>query len=155
MLRVLRDNDIDRSENVIEFANLRAGTNWWSLFARYSDNSDGDAHLLSVTRPFYALDARWSAGGSVWQDDRQSKIYRLGEAAAEYRHERDYGYLYGGWSRGLINGRVRRWTAGVVYDDNRFSDSPSTTLNSVVPADRKLVYLLNIKDVDVFRKAKF
>lgn len=140
LLRVLRDNDIERSENVIEFSDRQLGRTWVSLSARYSNNSDGDSNLLDVTRPFYALDTRWAAGSTLFADDRRSKLYRFGEAAAEYRHERDYARLFGGWSRGLQNGRVWRWTSGIVFDDNRFSDSPSTTLPSFVPADRKLVY---------------
>jgi len=140
LLRVLRDNDIERSENVVEFGDRTLGRTWVSLTARYSDNSDGDSSLLALTRPFYALDTRWAAGGTVFTDDRRSKLYQSGEAAAEYRHERDYAHVFGGWSRGIRSGKVWRWTTGVVHDDNRFSDSPSTTLPSVVPADRKLVY---------------
>lgn len=108
--------------------------------ARYSDNSDGDASLLSVTRPFYALDTRWATGTTVYNDVRRSKLYLLGEAAAEYGHERDYFHAFGGWSRGIRNGMVRRWTAGVVHDDNRFLGVPNPALPSVVPEDRKLVY---------------
>jgi hemolysin activation/secretion protein len=48
--------------------------------------------------------------------------------------------VFGGWSRGIRNSKVWRWTAGVVYDDNRFSDSPLSTLPSLAPANRKLVY---------------
>ena len=139
-MRVLQDNDIDRTERVIEFADRHLGHSWVSLTASYSDNSDGDSSLLAVTRPFYALDTRWAAGGTLLVDDRRSKLYQFGEAAAEYRHERDYARLFGGWSPGIRNGRVWRWTAGFVHDDNRFSDSPLTTLPSVVPEDRKLVY---------------
>jgi outer membrane protein assembly factor BamA len=140
LLRVLRDNDIERNENIIEFGDRNLGRTWVSLTARYSDNSDGDSSLLAVTRPFYALDSRWAAGGTLFDDDRRSTLYQFGEAAAEYRHEREYAHAFGGWSQGIRNGRVWRWTTGVVYDDNRFSDSPSTSLPSVVPADRKLVY---------------
>ena len=140
MLRVLRDNDIDREENVVEFADRRVGTNWWSILARYSDNSDGHTYLLTTTRPFYALDARWSAGGSLYSDKRRTSLYQFGDEAAEYGHERDYALLFGGWSNGLVGGKARRWTAGVVYDDNRFSDVPTSSLPSVAPGDRKLVY---------------
>lgn len=140
MLRVLRDNDIDRNENIVEFADRRVGTNWWSILARYSNNSDGDTHLLTVTRPFYALDARWAAGSTFYSDERRTRLYQFGEEAANYRHERDYAMLFGGWSDGLVNGTALRWTAGVVYDDNRFSDVPTSSLPSVVPGDRKLVY---------------
>ena len=119
-LRLLRDNDIDRDENVIEFNDRNLGGSWVSLDARYSDNSDGDSSLLSVVRRFYSLDARWSAGATFYLDDRIDPIYQFGEAAAEYAHERDYFSAFGGWSKGLRNGKARRWIAGFVYDDNRF-----------------------------------
>ena len=140
MLRLLHDNDIDRDENIVEFADRNVGGRRVELLARYSDNSDGDAHVLSLIRPFYALDSRWAAGGSILADDRRTRLYQFGEEAAEYRHERDFAYLFGGWSRGLRNGKTRRWTAGVVFDDNRFSAVPESPLPSVVPGDRKLVY---------------
>lgn len=140
MLRILRDEDIDRSEDVVEFGDRNLGRTWVSLAARFADNSDGDSSLVAITRPFYALDTRWAAGATVFDDDRRSRLYQFGEAAAEYRHERDYVRVFGGWSRGISGGRVWRWTTGVVRDDNRFSASPLSALPSVVPANRKLVY---------------
>ena len=98
MLRVLRDNDIDREENVVEFADRRVGTNWWSILARYSDNSDGHTYLLTTTRPFYALDARWSAGGSLYSVKRRKSLYQFGEVASDFGHESDYALVFGGWS---------------------------------------------------------
>lgn len=139
-LRVLRDEDIDREENIVEFGDQHLGRSWVSLLARYADNSDGNTRLLSVVRPFYALDARWAAGGTAYADDRLDKLYQNGVAAAEYRHERDYGMAFGGWSPGLRNGKARRWTIGVVSDENRFSPPASSALPTVLPADRKLVY---------------
>ncbi|MDH3620710.1 MAG: hypothetical protein OER91_07455 [Gammaproteobacteria bacterium] len=139
-LRLFRDNDIDRSENTIEFGDSHLGRSWVSTFLRYSDNSDGDSYLVSVARPFYALDARWTAGGSIYGDERRTPLYAFGEEAAEYRHKRDFVSLYGGWSRGIQDGRVWRWTAGVVHDDNRFSAVDEPMLPTVLPADRKLIY---------------
>jgi outer membrane protein assembly factor BamA len=140
LLRVLRDNEIDRKENLVEFADAHLGQSWVSLRAQYSDNSDGHRKLLAVTRPFYALDARWAAGGTGLTDDRRTTMYQFGEEAAEYRHERDYAHVFAGLSKGLHNGYARRWTTGIVLDDNRFSDVPTSSLPAVVPDDRKLVY---------------
>ena len=139
-LRVLRDEDIDRNENIVEFSDQHLGRSWVSLLARYADNSDGNTSVLSVVRPFYALDTRWAAGGTIYDDDRRDKLYQYGEAAAEYRHEREYAMAFGGWSQGLISGKARRWTAGVVSDDNRFSPPAESALPTVLPEDRKLVY---------------
>jgi outer membrane protein assembly factor BamA len=140
MLRFLRDKDTDRTERTVEFGDNHLGRSWVATRLRYSDNSDGDSYLVSLIRPFHELDARWAAGGSVYGDDRRSTIYAFGEEAAEYRHARDYMSVFGGWSKGVRNGRVRRFTAGVVYDDNVFSPVPDPTLLTVLPEDRKLAY---------------
>jgi hemolysin activation/secretion protein len=139
-LRFIQDNDIDRSESTIEYADRYIGSHHISGLLRYSDNSDGDAYLLSVERPFYALDTRWSAGGSILGDDRRTPMYAFAEEAAEYRHQRDAFHLYSGRSKGLRNGWVQRWTTGIALDDNRFSEVNNPTLPAVVPGDRKLVY---------------
>jgi len=140
MFRFIRDKDTDRTENTVEFGDNHLGRSWVSTFLRYSDNSDGDSYLVSVIRPFYELDARWAAGGSIYGDDRRSTIYAFGEEAAEYRHARDYISAFGGWSKGVKNGRVKRFTAGVVYDDNVFSPEPNASLPAVIPENRKLTY---------------
>ena len=139
-LRFLRDNDVDRSENTLEFVDRNLGRSRVSLLAHYSDNSDGSRSQLNVTRPFYELDARWAAGGNAVNDDRRTPLYQFGEEAAEYQHERYYLYLFAGRSNGLVGGRAKRWTTGIVFDDNRFSEVPEPTLPAFIPSDRKLVY---------------
>jgi len=140
LLSFMRDEDVDRTSTSLEFTDKHIGQSWvWGKVA-YSDNSDGDSHLLFVARPFYALDTRWSAGGWTHGDDREEVLYVLGEQAAEYRKQRDYASLFVGWSKGLQIDRVVRWTAGFVHDDNRFSAVPDPELLALIPADRKLVY---------------
>lgn len=140
LLRVARIENVDRTSNSFEFADDHLGRSWVSTFLKIADNSDGKSNVLSAVRPFYALDTRWSAGGGIVDDDRRSALYVLGNEAAEYQHERDYMTAFGGWSKGLQQQWVRRWTAGVVYDENRFSAVPNPTLPAVIPSDRKLVY---------------
>jgi outer membrane protein assembly factor BamA len=95
---------------------------------------------LSVIRPFYKLDARWTAGTTGTDFDIERRLYQLGEKAAEFRHEREFYSVFGGWSAGLRNGWVRRYTAGVAYDENLFSVVPDATLPPAIPEDRELVY---------------
>ena len=140
MLRILREDDIDRSSNIIEFKDRNLAYSWVSLQALYADSSDGDSSLLRIVRPFYALDTRWAAGGWVRADDRRSTLYANGEVAAEYQHENNYATLFGGWSQGLQDGKVQRWTAGMVYDENEFAPVADPTLPAAIPDNRKLVY---------------
>ena len=140
LLRLKWIDTVDRTSTQFDFEDRNLGSSWVSMFLRVADNSDGETQFLSIVRPFHELDARWSGGGWVSVDDRRTALYRLGDEAAEYRHERDYVTGFGGWSGGLRDGWVRRWSAGYVFDDNRFSEAVDPTLPAVIPDDRKLVY---------------
>jgi hypothetical protein len=140
LLRLKWIDNVDRTSTQFDFEDRNLGSSWVSMFLRLADNSDGETQILSVVRPFHELDARWSGGGWLTFDDRRTALYRLGEEAAEYRHERDYLTGFGGWSAGLKEGWVRRWSAGYVHDDNRFSEAVDPTLPAAIPEDRKLVY---------------
>ena len=139
-VRFERIEDINRTTNSIEFSDAHLGSSWVSAALLVSDNSDGHSNFLSLIRPFYALDTRWTAGVTGFDDDRRSTLYELGEQVAEYQHEREQFTAFGGWSAGLSGGWVRRYTAGVVFDDNRFSEVIDGTLPAAVPEDRNLVY---------------
>lgn len=140
LLRLKWIDSVDRTSTQFDFEDRNLGSSWVSMFLRVADNSDGKTNFLSVIRPFYALDSRWTAGGWISNGDRRTALYRLGEEAAEYRHEREYLTAFSGWSRGLEDGWARRWSVGYVYDDNEFSEALDPTLPAVIPEDRKLVY---------------
>jgi len=139
-IRFNHEENVDRRSNSFEFADRHLGHSWVSAFLHIADNSDGETNQLSIVRPFYALDARWSAGGRALSDDGRDALYVLGTETAEYQRDRELFTAFVGWSKGLRDGWARRWTAGVVYDDNQFSAVPVPTLPSAIPADRKLVY---------------
>ncbi len=140
LLRLKRVDNVDRSSTRLDFEDTNLGQSWVSLAFRIADNDDGHSNQLSVVRPFHKLDSRWTAGGRSLDDDRRTALYVLGDEAAEYRHERQYLNVFGGWSAGLKDGWVRRWTTGVVYDNNEFGEAKEPTLPAVIPEDRELVY---------------
>jgi outer membrane protein assembly factor BamA len=140
LLRLKWIDNVDRTSTRLDFQDRNLGNSWVGVFLRLADNSDGHTRFLSVDRPFHSLDARWTAGGQVLGNDQRTAFYSLGDEAAEYRHEREYLSAYGGWSTGLTHGWVRRWSAGIVYDDNLFSQVTNGTLPALVPDDRELVY---------------
>ena len=139
-VRFLRDEDVDRDQTIFEISDKHVGNSWVSAVIRYADNSDGHSNGISAVRPFHELDARWSAGVRLWDDDRREALYELGNEAAEYQQEREYYSAFGGWSKGLQGSHARRWTAGIVYDDNRFAPVINGFFPAAIPADRKLVY---------------
>ena len=134
-----RDN-VDRESTSFEYYDKNLGRTWTSLRLSLADKSDGDTADLRIIRPFYALDARWSAGGTFYDDTRETSFYELGNEAAEYRSETERHTLFFGWSDGLRDGWVKRWTAGFVYDDRRFSPVVDGTLPALIPEDRLFVY---------------
>lgn len=131
---------VDRDANTFEFSNPQIGRSWVGTTLRLADASDGHTGFFSMSKPFHELDARTAGGVSVFNDDRIDSLYVLGDRAAEYRQERDFVSAFVGISRGLRDGWVRRWTAGVVYDDVNFSEPLEPDLPLVLPDDRKLVF---------------
>lgn len=139
-LRFSYTDDVDRESTSIQYFDRNLGNSWVSLFTGFTDSSDGDTVDIRLIRPFFELDARWSAGATFLDDTREVAFYDLGNEAAEYAVDRNYHTAYYGWSAGLRDGWVRRWSGGFVYDDNQFMPAPGGTLPALLPADRKLVY---------------
>ena len=105
-----------------------------------ADSSDGSITRLAVQRPFFALDSRWAAGVDISSTNFEQRFFELGDEAAEYRQESDYYTAFAGWSRGLKNGWVTRWTSGIVFDEDRFSEALDPELPTLLPANRRLIY---------------
>jgi outer membrane protein assembly factor BamA len=139
-LRFSHTENVDRDSTSFQYFDKNLGRTWTSLFLEIADNSDGETADLKIVRPFYALDSRWSAGGTFFDDTREVSFYELGEEAAEYQVESATHTMFFGWSGGLRDGWVRRWTAGFVYDERDFSLVEGGSLPSLLPADRLLAY---------------
>lgn len=135
-----RTDDVDREETTFEYSDRHLGGSWATLDFELSDNSDGHSRQLRIAKPFHALDARWSAGATLFDDERRTAIYSLGDEVAEFRQDSNYFSGFAGWSRGLRDGWVSRYVAGVVSDDSRFSPALDPTLPAIIPDNRKLVY---------------
>jgi outer membrane protein assembly factor BamA len=139
-LSLAYSNDVDRESTRFAYYDKNLGRSWTSLYFQVADNSDGATNDFRLIRPFYALDSRWSAGFTVFDDAREVSFYELGNEAAEYSVDTQRHNFFVGWSRGLQNGWVRRWTGGFIYDERRFSTVPDNALPDVVPMDRKFAY---------------
>jgi hemolysin activation/secretion protein len=134
-----RSTNVDRSSNEFQFANTRAFGTWTSLSYDHASNSDGRQDAVSVVRPFYALDARWAAGVTASKDDRIDSIYDAGNVVSQYRHRQKQAEVFGGWSQGLVDGWVRRYSLGVSLQDDAFAPEPGLTAPAQLPRDEKLV----------------
>lgn len=134
-----RSNDVDRSSTEVEYANERAFGTWVSVAASHASNSDGSRSAVSVVRPFYALDSRWSAGFRASSDDRIDPLYQAGEIASEYRVTQSQADVFGGWSSGLVDGWVQRHTVGGSASRVRYAIEPGLVAPVQLPEDRRRV----------------
>lgn len=139
-MKLAYTDDVDRSSTTFEYLDRNLGNTWATLFFRIADSSDGDTTQLDVGKPFYSLDSRWSAGFGYLDKTSEQSFYELGEEVAEYAVDRNFHSIYGGWSKGLDDGWVTRWQAGVVYDESDFSPVEDGVLPTLLPEDRLLVY---------------
>ena len=139
-VRVTYVDNVDRISTGFEYFDRNLGDSRTSAFFEYDDSSDGGTTRFDLTRPFYAMDSRWTAGASFFDDERNVSFYGLGNAAAAYQSQTESYRAFWGWSAGLIDGWAKRWTTGIVYDDREFSAVPNGQLPSLIPVNRQLVY---------------
>jgi outer membrane protein assembly factor BamA len=133
-------SSVDRSGVSLDVRDQNIFESWWGVSAGYSDNSDGNVATLSVARPFYSLDSRWSAGVRGLAGDQITPQYDLGEKVNEFRQQSDFFAIEGGRSRGLVGGWTTRWLAGYRYDRSRFDESFEDVPTVLLPEDRTLSY---------------
>ena len=131
---------VDRSGVFLDFRDQNLFQSWWAVDAAYTDSSDGSTSSVSITRPFYSLDTRWSAGLRALSQDQITALYDLGEKTNEFRQENDFLSVEGGLSRGLVNGWTTRWLAGFRYDRSLFEDAGDDGATVLLPENRTLSY---------------
>ena len=130
----------DRSGQEFELQHNQVFGHWTAFNYKNANYSDGSAESVSLARPFYALDARWALGGSAASFDRIESLYSEGVVASQYRHQQRSGQVYGGWSKGLINGWVHRYTLGASYQEDTHLVEPGRAAPAELPPDQTLVY---------------
>jgi hypothetical protein len=132
-------NAVDRSGNEIRIANDRAFGTWTSMAVSHASNTDGKRDAVSVVRPFYELNARWAAGVVASKDDRIDALYNAGNVVSQYRHRQNLGEVFGGWSAGLVDGWVQRYSLGASYRSDAYVPEPGLVAPGTLPGDEKLV----------------
>lgn len=139
-LKLAWDRDIERDRTELRYADRQLGNSRVGLLASAQDFDEGYRYILDVGQPFYALDVRRAAGTRIDAFDQVDPVFAAGERIADVRHVgRVFDARYG-WSHGLDNGHVLRWTAGLGYDEHRFELRPTSLVDVALPSDRRDVY---------------
>jgi len=108
------DDDGERTERFEYSHPLLFGTRGVIDYV-YEKLETGDRQFLSLARPFYRLDARWSAGVSALTSDLLESTVNNDGQTGQYRTQRDAASVFGGRSKGLIDGWTQRYSIGLDY----------------------------------------
>ena len=131
-------SNADRDSITLAFKNDNLAGKHLELRTDYSDTSDGSAHKFSLSRPFYSLQTRWSAGFSTERSDLEEELSFHGQDDFRYQHLAARDEVFLGFSQGLVDGYTKRWTLGMTDTSETYKaiDEPGLQL----PADRELLY---------------
>lgn len=132
--------DVDRQTKRLRYFDPHLVGTWSRLGLQYEDNSDGSLREFSLDRPFYSLDARWTAGVQIADWDRIDSRYNLGEVVDKHRRVEERVEAFWGWSNGLRNGWAHRIVLGAAYDHDGFKPVSDPLSAYPQPADRTLAY---------------
>jgi len=83
-LQLSYEKNRERSTKKVAYLDPRLFGSRWQMEANYQDLSDGRLRLFKLERPFYSLDARWSAGVFARRDESILTLYNLDEEALSF-----------------------------------------------------------------------
>ena len=136
---VNRFSNPDRTGTLYQVSDPHAFDGWTSLNYSLSQNSDGESRIASITRPFYALDTRWAAGITASKGDQIDSLFANGSTSAQFRHKQESADAFWGWSRGLVEKWVQRYSAGINYQKDNYNTEAGLPAPSDLPPDQTLV----------------
>lgn len=131
---------VDRSESSVSFANTHAFGTFTAVNLNYAQLSDGSMRQAIINSPFYSLDTHYAGGVVAQSVDQSDHLYDRGQVVDQFHDHSVYAQIHAGWSAGLDHGWVRRWSAGITYDERRFSPDTTWTGPPLLPQDRRFAY---------------
>ncbi len=138
-LEIELDYTTDRDQQVLQYFDpLLFGTRT-QLTAQLQNNSDGEVQAIDVELPFYALNSQRSWRFSAGNIEFLQKLYTDGFVTDQLAVDNEYLSIEAGFSRGKINGKVRRWVVGWQYDKRKLAASEAFPDSSPV-AERVFSY---------------
>jgi outer membrane protein assembly factor BamA len=129
-------SDSERDGYQLKFVSPNIGGSHWQTALQYADNSDGESYTVRLSKPFYRISSDWAFNAEVSKEIKDVSEYELGEVYNEYRSNRDYIEVSGGWKISQNDNQVQHLNVGVTLDDHQFSINEYSTIQQ--PADRDL-----------------
>jgi hemolysin activation/secretion protein len=129
-------NDSERDGYQLKFVSPNIGGSHWQTALQYADNSDGESYTVRLSKPFYRISSDWAFNAEISKEIKDVSEYELGEVYNEYRSNRDYLEVSGGWKISQNDNQVQHLNVGVTLDDHQFSINEYSTIQQ--PLDRDL-----------------
>jgi hypothetical protein len=131
---------IDRSGTLVAYADPALARTHARLDLAYASNSDGDAGVLAIERPFWRLRERWAGGVRLETNDRTDPLYALGAVTSQFREQRTFAEAYAGRVVASSERHATRLLWGATFDRSIFDPLPEPGATTVLPADRTLAF---------------
>jgi hypothetical protein len=139
-VKVSHSHTIDRTSNSLSVSDQHAFGGFTAAGFSLANNSDGYQREFAVQQPFYALNTNWAAGAYTIHNKQTDSLWDQGQIIDQFADVHQGAQVYGGWSQGLQNGWVRRWSTGLAYDQHSFSPVSTWTGPTQIPEDRRFLY---------------
>ncbi len=139
-LTIRQTSNVDRTSLLYRYRDPNVFGSRIRLALHFSDNSDGRLKRFVLERPFFSLDTRRQAGLTAQSYDRVDSLYSQGSIRERFRHMQNFVEWKAGFSRGLLQGKTRRWSAGFRWLDDRFEPEEGMPFPPDLPDERKLAY---------------
>ena len=139
-LAVDYSDDIDRTSYTFRWRDPAILGSRWRNELLYRNSDDGEREVVSVDRPFFSLETRWSVGFLYGQEDSVERVYQAGDAVAGYGQTLERREVRYGWSRGLEHGWTRRTLVGLRHEQWEFETTPDETPPEALPGNRRFDY---------------
>jgi outer membrane protein assembly factor BamA len=85
----LREDDADRTGDTFIYRDPALFGSRWNLRLTYSDNDDGYYRNFAITRPFFSVYERWSAGARATQGKFENATWFRGDEVTEFDQQTD------------------------------------------------------------------
>lgn len=148
-ISVFTEEDDERKSTSFAYQNRNVKGSRVRTKLLIQDSDDGDQYSGQIFLPFYALDTRRAWGVTVNQLERVDTQYFRGDDITEVRHDIESMSAYYGFSKGLVNGKARRWSLGYRYVEEKFERTIDLPAPTTLPIAKELSYpFVNLEIVE-------
>lgn len=139
-LQLSSESDEDRDSNAIIYRDSNWLGNFKTLRLEFADNSDGHLYQTSLKRPFVQLDSKYAWEVKLSSAKLENSVYDEGDVVAKVGEKNDLIDLAYGWSAGLVDSSVSRYSLGWFANQLRYSSVDDSGIELPESVDKYYPY---------------